>query len=111
MWFTANFATDLGKPLPADESSCWIRPRREKPPVCRYWSAASMACCCSGVYCGAAGAAELGVVAAGLGACDEAADPGELAAAVLSFPELATEAMMMMRTIAPAIARIVFLTR
>jgi hypothetical protein len=70
-----------------------------------------MACCCAGVYCGAAGGAGLGVVAAGLGTCDEAADPGELAATVLAFPELATEAMMRRRTIAPAIARIVFLTR
>src|SRR5580698_4018238 len=111
MWFTANLAIDSGKPLPDDESSCWIRPRREKPPICRYCSAASTACCCSGVYCGAAGAAGLAVVAAGLGACDEATGPGELPAAALSFPELAAVAMMPITTIALAIARIVFLTR
>src|SRR5580704_9699176 len=76
-----------------------------------------MACCCSGVYCGAAGAAGLGVVlsadcAAGL--LDGAVVAALAAGGVLDLPFcplLATAEMMMIRTIAPTTPRIVLRTR
>src|ERR1700752_1097476 len=113
MWFTANFASATEKPLPADESSCWIRPSLEKPsPMLRYCSAAVMADCWDTVYCGAAGPGERGVPGAELVAAAAAAGAfvDDDAAGGLFLPPLVAAAITMIRTITPRMPRSTFRT-
>lgn len=103
MCLTANFASATEKPLPADESSCWIRPSLENPgSAWRYCSAAVMADCWDVVYCGAAGADEGADEVAATGA---AGAPEDEEAGGVEPPWLLNAAMTMIATMTAAIPR------